>query len=85
MLIILRDVVMKVLKANSQVPGFIFEEGPKLKSEMFPVKDILVTAPRNWIENKMKPFTESIESVGMMWPVILVHLDDYWEPMKSKR
>ena len=32
----------------------------------------------------MVPFTESIEAVGMM-PVILVHVDDYWEPMKSKR
>ena len=85
MLIILRDVVMKVLKANNRVPSEVFQEGPQLATQMFPVKDILVTAPRNWIENKMKPFTESIESVGMMWPVILVHLDDYWEPMKSKR
>tara|TARA_R100000005_G_C4928107_1_gene158321 strand:- start:20 stop:403 length:384 start_codon:yes stop_codon:yes gene_type:complete len=76
---------MKVLKANNQVPGYIFQEGPKLKSEMFPVKDIIVTAPRKWINKKMVPFTESIEAVGMMWPVILVHVDNYWEPMKSKR
>jgi len=81
----LRGVVMKVLKANNQVPGYIFQEGPKLKSEMFPVKDIIVTAPRKWINKKMVPFTESIEAVGMMWPVILVHVDNYWEPMKSKR
>ena len=76
---------MKILRANNTVPSQVFQEGPKLKTQMFPVKDILITAPRNWLENKMKPFTESIESVGMMWPVILVHLDDYWEPMKSKR
>ena len=76
---------MKVLKANNVVPQHVFQEGPKLKTEMFPVKDILITAPRKWINKKMVPFTESIESVGMMWPVILVHVDDYWEPMKSKR
>ena len=28
---------------------------------------------------------ESIEKTGMLWPVILVSLEDYWEPMKSKR
>ena len=72
---------MKVLKANNQVPSYIFQEGPKLQSEMFPVKDIIVTAPRKWINKKMIPFTESIEAVGMLWPVILVHVDDYWEPM----
>jgi len=76
---------MKILEASNSVPSTVFQEGPKLKTQMFPVKDILITAPRNWLEDKMKPFTESIESVGMMWPVILVHLDNYWEPMKSKR
>ena len=81
MLIILRDVVMKVLKANNYVPQNITE----CEVVMFPVKDIIITAPRKWIAKKMKPFTESIESVGMMWPVIVVHLNDYWEPMKSKR
>ena len=36
---------MKVLKANNQVPGSTcFQEGPKLKSEMFPVKDILINS-----------------------------------------
>ena len=43
---------MKVLKANNQVPSYIFQEGPKLQSEMFPVKDIIVTAPRKWINKK---------------------------------
>ena len=81
MLIILRDVVMKVLKANNYVPQNITE----CEVVMFPVKGIIITAPRKWIAKKMKPFTESIESVGMMWPVIVVHVDDYWEPMKSKR
>jgi len=72
---------MKVLKANNYVPQNITE----CEVVMFPVKDIIITAPRKWIAKKMKPFTESIESVGMMWPVIVVHLNDYWEPMKSKR
>ena len=81
MLIILRDVVMKVLKANNYVPKSLTD----CEVVNFPVKDIIITAPRKWIAKKMKPFTESIESVGMMWPVILVHLDNYWEPMKSKR
>ena len=76
---------MKILKANNQVPGYVFQEGPKLETVLHPVKDIIITAPKNWINKKMVPFTESIESVGMMWPVILVHLDNYWEPMKSKR
>ncbi len=81
MLITQRDVVMKVLKANNTVPKELVNYPPV----MWPVKDIIITAPRKWIAKKMKPFTESIESVGMMWPVILVHLDNYWEPMKSKR
>ena len=72
---------MKVLKANNYVPQDI----TKCEVVMFPVKELLITAPRKWIAKKMKPFTESIESVGMMWPVIVVHLNDYWEPMKSKR
>tara|TARA_B100001057_G_scaffold394167_1_gene403278 strand:- start:74 stop:487 length:414 start_codon:yes stop_codon:yes gene_type:complete len=72
---------MKVLKANNYVPQNITE----CEVVMFPVKGIIITAPRKWIAKKMKPFTESIESVGMMWPVIVVHVDDYWEPMKSKR
>ena len=58
---------MKVLKANNIVPQHVFQEGLKLKTEMFPVKDILITAPRKWINKKMVPFTESIEAVGMMW------------------
>jgi len=81
MLIILQDVVMKVLKANSLVPTELVKYPPV----MWPVKDILITAPVEWTEKKMIPFTESIEEVGMMWPVILVHRDCYWEPMKSKR
>ena len=85
MLIILQDVVMKILKASNRVPSEVFQEGPKLTTQMFPVKDILITAPIKWINKKMVPFTESIESVGMMWPVILVDLENYWEPMKSKR
>jgi hypothetical protein len=76
---------MKILKAKNHVPLSVFQEGPKLRPVLHPVKDIMITAPRKWIAKKMVPFTESMEAVGMLWPVILVHLDYYWEPMKSKR
>lgn len=76
---------MKVLRASNHVPSTVFQEGPKLSTIIHPVKDIIITAPIKWINKKMVPFTESIESVGMMWPVILVDLKNYWEPMKSKR
>ena len=52
---------MKVLKANNQVPSYIFQEGPKLQSEMFPVKDIIVCTP--------KPSTKSnITQIGTNGP-----------------
>ena len=53
---------------NNQVPQY-FSRGTstKLKSEMFPVKDILVTPRKNGLIKKMSAaFTESIEAVGMM-------------------
>ena len=85
MLITLRDVVMKVLRASNIVPPTIFQEGPKLFPIVYPLDEIHITAPTKWTNKKMVPFTESIESVGMMWPIILVDLENYWEPMKSKR
>ena len=44
------------------MPQHVFQEGPKTEVVMFPVKDILITAPRNGLI-KMVPFTESIEAV----------------------
>ena len=70
---------MKVLKANQRVPN------PPTPVIEYPVNDIMLTAPIAWNMKKMPDFKESVESVGMIWPIIIVDLENYWQPMKDKR
>jgi|TARA_B100000287_G_scaffold404611_1_gene427442 hypothetical protein len=72
---------MKILKSIQHVPN------PPVNVIQYPVKDIMLTAPLEWKwqQKRMPDFRESIEKTGMLWPVILVSLEHYWEPMKSKR
>ena len=72
---------MKLLKAIQHVPN------PPTPVIKYPIKDIMITAPLEWNyqQKRMPDFRESIEKTGMLWPVILVDLENYWEPMKSKR
>ena len=70
---------MKVLKANQRVPN------PPVPVIEYPVNDLMLTAPIKWNMKKMPQFKESVEAVGMIWPIIIVDLENYWQPMKDDR
>ena len=72
---------MKLLKAQQHLPD---SPVPVIH---YKLKDLYLTASMDlkWQRKRMPDFRESIGKVGMMWPIIIVSDENYWEPMKSKR
>ena len=62
---------MKILKAKNYIEG--------LELQQFKVKDIMILPSLKWLNKRMEKFTKSIETHGMLWPVIITDLENYWQ------
>lgn len=61
---------VKVLKAKRHIPGYIVQN--------VPVNKIMLTTPWEWMRKRYDHFEESMDKVGMLYPILFTDLDRYW-------
>ena len=70
---------MKLLKAMKRVTcQHAPLKGISPKVVDVPLKDLMLTADNNWMMKRYPNFKKSIESKGMMYPIIYTNMKNYW-------
>ena len=64
---------MKILKAKNYIKDV------DCNLIEFKVKDIMILPSLKWLNKRMEKFTKSIEAHGMLWPIIVTDLENYWQ------
>jgi len=73
---------MKLLEAKNRPQ---FKELPDLRVDYVDLKDIELTAGMKWLMKRYKPFEESCQRAGMLFPITYTDFDHYWEPQRTDR
>jgi hypothetical protein len=68
---------MKILKANNYIKDI------DIPITVFDLKDIMIIAGLKWLKKRINPLFESIDKVGMMWPIIVTDLKYYWNKERN--
>jgi hypothetical protein len=66
---------MKILKANNYIKD--------MSVNVFNLKDIMIIPSLKWLNKRIKPLYESIDKIGMIWPIIVTDLEHYWNKEKN--
>jgi len=66
---------MKILKANNYLKD--------IPINIFNLKDIMIIPSLNWLNKRIKPLYESVDKIGMIWPIIVTDLEHYWNKEKN--
>ena len=70
---------MKLLKAMKRVTcQHAPLKGISPKVVDVPLKDLMLTADNNWMMKRYPYFKKSIDSAGMMYPIIYTNMENYW-------